>query len=49
MWIRWIRIRNTAYDNGCFQQGDVEHGEHQAVPQQGEDGAYLRGLEEGAW
>jgi hypothetical protein len=20
MWIRWIRIRNTAYDNGCFSK-----------------------------
>jgi hypothetical protein len=30
-----------------LQQGDVEHGEYQAVPQQGADGAHLRGMEKG--
>jgi hypothetical protein len=30
-----------------LQQGDAEHGEYQAVPQQGEDGSHLRGMEKG--
>jgi len=42
------KVQMWKTDLAVFQQGDVEHGEHQAVPQQGADGAHLRGLEEGA-